>query len=125
MFTDIVGYTQLMGDDEDKGFSVLNENRKIQHPIIQKFNGILHKELGDGILASFDTATNAVLCSKEIQDVCSRHSDFNLRIGIHLSEVHQEYRARHLQEGYLLLNRYIEIFKAEYHLRLNLYRKKT
>jgi TolB-like protein len=87
MFTDIVGYTQLMGDDEDKGFSVLNENRKIQHPIIQKFNGILHKELGDGILASFDTATNAVLCSKEIQDVCSRHSDFNLRIGIHLSEV--------------------------------------
>jgi len=87
MFTDIVGYTQLMGDDEEKGFSVLNENRKIQRPLIQKFNGILHKELGDGVLASFDTATNAVLCSKEIQNVCSKHSDFNLRIGIHLSEV--------------------------------------
>ena len=87
MFTDIVGYTQLMGDDEDKGFSVLSENRKIQKPIIERFNGIWHKELGDGVLASFDTATNAVLCGKEIQNICHSHSDFNLRIGIHLSEV--------------------------------------
>jgi class 3 adenylate cyclase len=30
MFTDIVGYTALMGDDEDKAFELLNKNRLLQ-----------------------------------------------------------------------------------------------
>jgi class 3 adenylate cyclase len=30
MFTDIVGYTALMGDDEDKAFKLLNKNRLLQ-----------------------------------------------------------------------------------------------
>ena len=32
MFTDIVGYTSLMGDDEEKAFRILNKNREIQKP---------------------------------------------------------------------------------------------
>ena len=32
MFTDIVGYTTLMGSDEDKAFTILNKNREIQNP---------------------------------------------------------------------------------------------
>ncbi len=31
MFTDIVGYTALMGDDEDKAFDLLNKNRQLQN----------------------------------------------------------------------------------------------
>jgi len=30
MFSDIVGYTALMGDDEQKAFAVLNKNRELQ-----------------------------------------------------------------------------------------------
>ena len=30
MFTDIVGYTALMGKDEQKAFDLLNKNRAIQ-----------------------------------------------------------------------------------------------
>lgn len=39
MFTDIVGYTALMGNDEQKAFSILNKNRALQKPIIEQFNG--------------------------------------------------------------------------------------
>jgi hypothetical protein len=31
MFTDIVGYTALMGDDEQKAFSILAKNRELQN----------------------------------------------------------------------------------------------
>ena len=30
MFTDIVGYTALMGEDEQKAFVLLNKNRQLQ-----------------------------------------------------------------------------------------------
>jgi class 3 adenylate cyclase len=38
MFTDIVGYTALMGSDEDKVFQVLRQNRQIQQSLIIKYN---------------------------------------------------------------------------------------
>ncbi len=87
IFTDIVGYTALMGEDEQKAFELLRENRQIQKPIIEEFNGTWIKELGDGVLASFHTVTDAVLCASEIQKVCSDIHDLKLRIGIHLGEV--------------------------------------
>ena len=32
MFTDIVGYTAMMGEDEKKAFELLKKNRKLQKP---------------------------------------------------------------------------------------------
>ena len=87
MFTDIVGYTSLMGDDEEKAFELLRQNRQLQKPLIEKFNGTWIKELGDGVLASFTTVTEAVLCASEIQNACNEKEEFQLRIGIHLGEV--------------------------------------
>ncbi len=52
MFTDIVGYTALMGNDEQKAFSILNQNRQLQKPVIEKFGGRWIKELGDGVMAT-------------------------------------------------------------------------
>jgi class 3 adenylate cyclase len=34
MFTDIVGYTALMGSDEHKAFEILKKNRELQKPLI-------------------------------------------------------------------------------------------
>ncbi len=87
MFTDIVGYTALMGEDEQKAFQLLRKNRQIQQPIIKQFNGTWIKELGDGILASFSTATEAVQCSIAIQHSCNNIPDLKLRIGIHLGDM--------------------------------------
>ena len=87
MFTDIVGYTALMGEDEQKAFELLKRNRSIQRPIIKKFNGRWLKEMGDGVLASFPTVSDAVYCAGTIQKACENEPDLNLRIGIHLGEV--------------------------------------
>ena len=87
MFTDIVGYTALMGEDEQKAFELLRKNRQIQKPAIEKYNGRWIKELGDGILASFPTVSDAVTCAIEIQHACNNIDELKLRIGIHLGEV--------------------------------------
>ena len=87
MFTDIVGYTSLMGNDEQKAFAILNKNRVLQKPIIEEFNGRWIKELGDGVMASFNTVSDAVNAAIKIQESCNAAKDFQLSIGIHQGEV--------------------------------------
>src|SRR5215467_3575446 len=87
MFTDIVGYTALMGEDEQKAFALLRKNRLLHKPVIEKYGGIWIKEIGDGILSTFATVTNAVLCARELQEACNEVDDLKLRIGIDQSEV--------------------------------------
>jgi len=87
MFTDIVGYTALMGEDEQRAFELLKKNRAVQRPIIEKFNGRWLKEMGDGVLASFSTVSDAVYCAATIQKTCENEPDLKLRIGVHLGEV--------------------------------------
>ena len=87
MFTDIVGYTALMGNDEKKAFELLSKNRQIQKPIIEQYNGRWIKELGDGVMASFRTASDAVNAAIKIQEACNAAKDFQIKIGIHLGEV--------------------------------------
>src|SRR5664279_3308128 len=87
MFTDIVGYTALMGNDEQKAFELLKKNRELQKPVIEQFNGRWIKELGDGVMASFNTVSDAVHAAIKIQEGCNAAKDFQLRIGIHQGEV--------------------------------------
>jgi len=87
MFTDIVGYTALMDNDEQKAFELLRKNREIQKPIIEQYNGQWIKELGDGVMASFTTASDAVNAAIKIQESCNAAKNFQLKIGIHLGEV--------------------------------------
>src|ERR1700741_2608531 len=87
MFTDIVGYTALMENDEKKAFELLNKNRFLQKPIIEQFNGRWIKELGDGVMASFNSVSDAVTAAIKIQENCKALKDFQLRIGIHQGEV--------------------------------------
>jgi TolB-like protein len=86
MFTDIVGYTRLMGSDEQKAVDMLSRNRSIHQSCIEKFNGTLIKEIGDGILASFSLASEAVRCAIEIQKEC-KEQGIPLKIGIHEGEM--------------------------------------
>jgi len=52
MFTDIVGYTTLMEEDEQKAFDLLKKNRGVKRTIIKKYRSKWLKEIGDGVLAS-------------------------------------------------------------------------
>lgn len=87
MFTDIVGYSTLIGKDEENALQILRKNRQIQRPIINKYQGKWLKEMGDGVLASFNSVVDAVMCALDIQETCASESQLTLRIGIHLGEV--------------------------------------
>ena len=87
MFTDIVGYTALMGKDENAAYQLLKRNRGVQKPLIEKHGGKWLKEMGDGVLASFQTISDAVYCAIEIQQICREDGHLKLRIGIHQGEV--------------------------------------
>src|SRR6188472_2678757 len=87
MFTDIVGYTALMGNNEQRAFELLRLNREIQKPVIEQFGGQWIKELGDGVMASFPSVSNAVYAAIKIQEACYNAKAFELHIGIHQGEV--------------------------------------
>ncbi|MDX1478274.1 MAG: adenylate/guanylate cyclase domain-containing protein [Saprospiraceae bacterium] len=86
MFTDIVGYSAMMSHDERKALDSLNANRAVHGPLIKQHGGTLLKEMGDGILAAFDSPTDAVLCAGAIHAAIDQQG-FTLRIGIHQGEV--------------------------------------
>ena len=87
MFTDIAGYTALMGSDEQQAFALLRKNRDLQKPLVEKHGGAWLKEMGDGVLASFDSAYMAVRCGLEIQQKADPVLKNKIRIGIHLGDV--------------------------------------
>ena len=87
MFTDIVGYTALMSKDEQNALRILQKNRDIQKPLIEKYNGEWLKEMGDGTLSCFASVVDAVNCALEIQRSLMDDSELTLRIGIHLGDV--------------------------------------
>jgi class 3 adenylate cyclase len=87
LFTDIIGFTSLMGEDENKTLDILSINRRIQKNIIRKYRGKWVKEMGDGSLVIFYTATEAVHAALEIQTKIQDENKFEIRIGIHLSEI--------------------------------------
>ncbi len=87
MFTDISGFTSLMENDEQKAHDILKKNRALQKPVIEQFNGTWIKELGDGVLASFSTVSDALNAAFKIQQQCNAAKDFQLSIGIHQGEI--------------------------------------
>jgi TolB-like protein/class 3 adenylate cyclase len=87
MFTDIVGYTKLMGENEEKAMKLLSRNKAIQKPLVKKYNGRWLKEIGDGTLSSFQSALDAVYCANKIMLAHKDDPNIKIRIGIHIGDV--------------------------------------
>jgi len=87
MFTDISGYSSMMSHDEKQALEILKINRDIQKTLIEKYNGTWLKEMGDGILAMFETAVDSVKCSIAIQKAIRAQNSYKVRIGIHLGDI--------------------------------------
>ena len=81
MFTDIVGYTALMGKDSAKTLELVEKSKEIQKPLVEKHHGQWLKEMGDGAMARFNSALDAVNCAVEIQRVsrADLEADLHLR----------------------------------------------
>lgn len=86
-FSDIVGYTRLMGKDEDAAFELMKINLKTHQEIFSKYRGQVVKELGDGILGVFETPKEALRAALEIQEATKSLGKFELRIGMHCGDI--------------------------------------
>jgi len=92
---DVVGYSRLMGDDESGTHARLKALRlELIEPAIARHNGRLFKLVGDGILADFPSAVEALSAAIEIQQAAaderknaSEEHPLLLRIGLHLGDV--------------------------------------
>ena len=87
MFSDICGYTRMMGKNEANTLKIVQKSLEIHQELLKKHNGILVKEMGDGLLASFESPSDAVKCAKEILAAVSNVESLELHIGIHQGEV--------------------------------------
>ena len=87
VFTDIVGFTKLTAEDQSKASSLLKTQRDLFQPLVAQFNGSWIKEMGDGLILTFDTVTDAVNCCIKLQDASKQIDDLDLRIGIHQGEI--------------------------------------
>ena len=78
VFTDIVDFTRLSAENEPLALQLLDTQRDTLKPIIERHNGSWLKEIGDGLLLSFNTTTDAVECCIEIQHTIKNLANLNL-----------------------------------------------
>jgi adenylate cyclase len=92
---DVVGYSRLMEIDEAGTLDALTSRwRNILSPLLAADHGRIVKLMGDGVLAEFASAVNAVRCAVELQkrmdeanaDLADDRSIL-LRVGINLGDV--------------------------------------
>ena len=66
---DIVGYSRLMGTDEEGTHAALTMIwRDVVDPRIEECKGKLVRRMGDGLVVEFRSATDAVVCALAIQE---------------------------------------------------------
>ena len=87
MFTDMVGYTALMQEDEKKAKSLRDRHRNVLEEIILKHQGKILQYYGDGTLIIFGSAIESVLCAVEVQQELQKDPAVPLRIGIHSGDI--------------------------------------
>src|SRR4051794_95801 len=95
MAADVVGYTRLMGRDEDGTLARLKAHRKeVFEPLVAEYHGRTVKLMGDGALCEFASVVDAVRCAvltqrtlDEREQVVAETDRIRLRIGINLGDI--------------------------------------
>jgi len=86
MFTDLVGYTALMGADEARALQIVERSRELIRGCVGEHAGRCLEYEGDGTLSTFGSAVEAVTCAAEIQSAALAE-DLRIRIGLHVGDV--------------------------------------
>src|SRR5215475_6196130 len=92
---DVVGYSRLMEHDEAGTLAALAHRRKvILEPLFAKYRGRVVRLMGDGTLAEFTSAVDAVQCAVDIQKAMMEANSklpedraMVLRVGLNLGDV--------------------------------------
>ena len=87
MFTDITGYSAMMGADEEYARLIRNRHRKVFRESHENHGGKILQYYGDGTLSIFESAAAAVECAVDMQIEYRREPEVPLRIGIHTGDI--------------------------------------
>ena len=93
LFTDIVGSTELLGRLGDAAFEEVRRSHfHLLRDAVDVAGGSEVKNLGDGLMAVFPSAVDALGCAVAIQQAVARHNRrageqrFAVRVGLHVGE---------------------------------------
>ena len=87
MFTDMVGYTLLMQEDEGRARAYRDRQRVVLEEEVAGHGGEIVQVYGDGTLSSFSSAVEATRAAMAVQRRLSESPRIPLRIGLHLGDV--------------------------------------
>src|SRR4030095_999916 len=87
LFTDIVGYTAMMQQNESYAVTIMKRYTSVLQKTISAHSGQILNDYGDGSLCSFPSATEAVKCAVELQLRLQSDPVVPLRIGLHVGEL--------------------------------------
>jgi class 3 adenylate cyclase len=95
MFTDIKGFTErTSASSRDDLLKLLKAHENLLLPIVEQFDGTLIKTIGDALLVTFRSPTNAVLCGLMMQQKLFEYNQnkgaedwIQIRIAINSGEV--------------------------------------
>src|ERR1700758_2461580 len=97
---DVVGYSRLMGADEEGTLAALKAiRRELSDPKVKEHRGRIVKTTGDGLLIEFASVVDAVRCAVEVQrEMAERNADMppdrriEFRMGINVGDIIKEGR---------------------------------
>jgi adenylate cyclase len=91
---DAVGYSRLMGQDEQATLALLKESRQLIRRLVAEQDGRVVDTAGDSVLAEFPSVVRAVECAIAIQSALRERNEalpedrqMSFRIGINLGDV--------------------------------------
>ena len=94
---DVVGYSRLMGIDEEGTLKALTAHREVVDGLIVAHHGRVFSSAGDSVVAEFPSAVEAINCAVEIQQGIAERNEpvpkdrrLEFRIGINIGDVMAE-----------------------------------
>ncbi len=92
--SDVVGYSKMMGNNEEKTREILGERREVIDSAITDYNGIIFGSAGDSVIAEFGSPVKAAECAVKIQGKMKTMNEdipedqqMIFRIGINIGDV--------------------------------------
>jgi len=92
--SDVVGYSKMMGNNEEKTLEILGERREVIDSAIAEHNGTIFGSAGDSVIAEFGSPVKAAECAVKIQSIMKTMNEdipeeqqMTFRIGINIGDV--------------------------------------
>lgn len=90
MFSDMVGYSKLMSQDEEGAIQARQRMEMAIRQLVPDFGGRIVQFYGDGALSVFPSSLEGVRCAGEIQRVLRQEPEVPVRIGLHQGDIFEE-----------------------------------